>query len=116
MAEHAQEPYLVNGSTGMCSLRLSTTGRYSVNRDIGLIVDFLTREEAEQARVPEPTLARYFSPPRNVKYPVIRFAPMTHCSEDPPPRMLIPALDNDVTDSLDNREATRNQVPLILAW
>lgn len=82
----------------------------------GLIVEFLTRKEAEKADVPEPSLASWFNPPRNVKYPVVRFAPMVHCLVDPPPRMLIPRLSIEVTNSDNKIEATRQQIPLILAW
>lgn len=90
---------------------LVLTDRYT-----GVIVDFLTRSEAEKAHVPEPSLASFFSPPCDVKYPVIRFAPMAHCLQDPPPQMLIPALYIDVTNTQNKVEASRHQVPLILAW
>jgi hypothetical protein len=76
----------------------------------------MTRDEAQIAAIPEPTITDFFDPPRNVKYPVVRFAKMRYCKHTPPPAMLVSAMDFVIRTSRDKRVATRNQVPMILAW
>jgi len=82
----------------------------------GCITDYMTRDEAQTAGIPEPSITDYFDPPRIVKYPVVRFAKMKYCKYPPPLAMLIPAMGIDIRTSRDIKVATRKQVPMILAW
>lgn len=83
---------------------------------VGCVTDYMTRDEAHAAGIPEPSLVAFFDPPRNVKYPVVRFAKMRYCRYTPPPAMLIAAMDIEITTSRKIVVASRNQVPMILAW
>lgn len=77
----------------------------------------MTLDEAEGS-VYIPSLASLFAPPRDVKYPVIKFAKMEHCPHIPPPHVLIPAMkiELDTGSSPKQLMALRQQVPLQLAW
>jgi hypothetical protein len=76
----------------------------------------MTRDEAAVAKIPSPSITDFFSPPRDVKYPVVRFAKMRYCDEVPPPAILIPAMTSKITVSRDIVVGSRTQIPLILAW
>jgi hypothetical protein len=82
----------------------------------GCITDYMTRDEAQRAGIPEPSITDFFDPPRDVKYPVVRFAKMRYCKYPPPPAMLIAAMGIDIKTSRDIKIASRKQVPMILAW
>ena len=82
----------------------------------GCITDYMTRDEAQRAGIPEPSITDFFDPPRDVKYPVVRFARMRYCKYPPPPAMLIAAMGIDIKTSRDIKVASRKQVPMILAW
>jgi hypothetical protein len=75
----------------------------------------MTRDEADIARIPEPSITDFFDPPRNVLYPVVRFAKMRGC-QAPPPAILIPAMTASITTARNVEIAARTQVPMILAW
>jgi len=83
---------------------------------IGCVTSYMTRDEAQIANIPEPTITNFFDAPRNVKYPVVRFAKMRYCRYPPPAEMLIAAMGVDIKTSRDVTVASRKQVPLILAW
>jgi hypothetical protein len=76
----------------------------------------MTRDEAQAAKIPEPSLISGHDQPRNIKYPVVRFAKMRYCKYAPPEAMLIASMAIDIKTSRDIRVATRTQVPMILAW
>lgn len=76
----------------------------------------MTRDEAQVAKIPEPSLISGHDQPRNIKYPVVRFAKMRYCKFEPPEAMLIASMDIHIKTSADIRVATRTQVPMILAW
>lgn len=75
----------------------------------------MTRDEAALARIPEPSLIGFFGPPRDVLYPVVRFAKMRGC-QAPPPSILIAAMEMSIETARKVEVASRKQVPLILAW
>lgn len=49
-------------------------------------------------------------------FPVIEFAPSKHGKEKVPRQFLMPAMSIDIMNANQEPEATRFQVPVILAW
>ncbi|KAK4687337.1 ATP-dependent DNA helicase PIF1, partial [Tremellales sp. Uapishka_1] len=87
-----------------------------VNGSTGLVVDFMTIPDAVDQGVLFPNSAAHFSPARDVAWPVVEFIPSKHAGVRQAKRVIIPQMAVDVLNAQGDPEATRHQVPLILAW
>lgn len=80
-------------------------------------MDFMTVDQAHAAGVHIPGRAGSTSSlDPNIPWPVVDFVPTSHTSDPQSIRNLIPEMTASVDNAYDKPEATRNQVPLILAW
>ena len=76
----------------------------------------MTIPEAARNGVFPPPKATFWSPSQMVSWPVVKFIPAKHASRLPPKQVLIPQMGVDCMNAMGTPEATRLQVPLILAW
>jgi hypothetical protein len=109
----SQDGALVNGSIG---LSWSYFRSDKLNYSEGIVVDFLTVPDAAQKDIRPPGVAAMFSVDPNVAWPVIEFIPAKHASRPQAKRVIIPQMSVDYLNASGYPEATRHQVPLILAW
>lgn len=80
-------------------------------------MDFMTVDQAHAAGVHIPGRAgSTLSLDPVIAWPVVDFVPSSHTSDPQYIRHLIPEMATSVDNAYDKPEATRNQVPLILAW
>ncbi|WWD16729.1 hypothetical protein CI109_101160 [Kwoniella shandongensis] len=87
-----------------------------VNGSTGVVVDFMTIADAMAEGVSLPAAAFGGAPDPNTAWPVVEFTPSKHASGKQSKRVIIPQMSVDVLNALGKPEATRHQVPLILAW
>jgi ATP-dependent DNA helicase PIF1 len=99
VADRDQDDTLVNGSTGV-------------------IVDFMTLPQAAQkGNVYLPSRAAFGSPNPAVEWPIVEFIPPKHAGvKRDVSRVLIPQMCVDVMNANGTEEASRYQVPLIVAF
>ncbi|BEJ16842.1 hypothetical protein CspHIS471_0602430 [Cutaneotrichosporon sp. HIS471] len=83
-----------------------------VNGSTGIVTAFLTPDEARKANVIVPS--EFEDIHRDRQWPVVRFKP--HRRSEPWPDILVPQMTVTVENANQEVEASREQVPLILAW
>ncbi|WVW86550.1 hypothetical protein I302_108600 [Kwoniella bestiolae CBS 10118] len=87
-----------------------------VNGSTGTVVDFMTLSEASAVNI-HPAAGNYGSAPDpKVAWPVVEFIPSKHASGKVAKRVVVPQMSVDVLNAAGRAEATRHQIPLILAW
>lgn len=104
---------LVNGSTGNTSSLLAK----SCLTESGIVVDFMTGDQARKSQVyvpPKSVDASILAP--EIAWPVVEFVRSKYATGPYYSRTLIAQMSVDVTNARDKMEAQRHQVPLILAW
>ena len=82
----------------------------------GIVVDLMKIPDAMEQGVHVPPKALFFSPSKEVFWPVIEFIPSKHASSHVAKKVLIPQMSVDYMNAMGTYEARRLQVPLILAW
>ena len=83
---------------------------------VGIIVDFMTIPGAKQNGIHIPPQAMWFKLSEVVLWPVIEFVPAKYAAAPTPKKVLIPEMVVDCNNAQAEVEASRRQVPLILAW
>jgi ATP-dependent DNA helicase PIF1 len=89
-----------------------------VNGSTGIIVDFMTLPQAAQkGNVYLPARAAFGNPNPAVEWPIVEFVPPKHAGvKRDVSRVLIPQMCVDVMNANGTEEASRYQVPLIVAF
>lgn len=83
----------------------------------GIVVDFMTGEQARNADVyipPKSVSASLLAP--EIAWPVVEFIRSKHATGPYYSKTLIAQMSVEVTNARSTTEAERHQVPLILAW
>ncbi len=104
----------MNGSTGDTPFFVALADK--AHWPAGIVVDFLKIADAAARGVYLPSKAVFFSPSPDVAWPVVEFIPAKHAPIPRAKRTLIPQMAVDCMNASGKPEATRHQVPLILAW
>ncbi|WWC93163.1 uncharacterized protein L201_008131 [Kwoniella dendrophila CBS 6074] len=87
-----------------------------VNGSTGTVVDFLTISEAMANNI-HPVSGNFgYAPDPKVRWPVVEFIPSKWASGQVAKRVVVPQMSVDVLNAQGKPEATRHQIPLILAW
>nr|XP_019009026.1 uncharacterized protein I206_05666 [Kwoniella pini CBS 10737]OCF47807.1 hypothetical protein I206_05666 [Kwoniella pini CBS 10737] len=87
-----------------------------VNGSTGTVVDFMTIAEALAVNIRPVSGSFGLSPDTKVRWPVVEFIPSKFASGNIAKRVLVPQMTVDVLNASGRPEATRHQIPLILAW
>ncbi|WVR08357.1 hypothetical protein IAU60_005412 [Kwoniella sp. DSM 27419] len=87
-----------------------------VNGSTGIVVDFMTLSEASQHGIPPAAGSFGMIPDERVSWPVVEFVPSRFAAGKHAKRVLVPPMTVDVLNAMGQSEATRHQIPLILAW
>ncbi|KAK8861367.1 hypothetical protein IAR55_002186 [Kwoniella newhampshirensis] len=87
-----------------------------VNGSTGIVVDFMTLADAMAEGISSPAAAFGGAPNPETAWPVVEITPVKHASGKHSKRVIIPSMSVDVLNAQGKPEATRYQVPLILAW
>jgi hypothetical protein len=101
-------------------LATSYTMCYQVPRSAdstGRVVDFVNLTDAVAQDIKIPMASTKYPADSRVKWPVVEFIPPRHA--DPAnvyKKVVIPVMSVDMMNAQGTSEATRAQVPLILAW
>jgi ATP-dependent DNA helicase PIF1 len=82
----------------------------------GVVVDFMTLADAKQEGIYLPPRAALYSHPPSSVWPIVKFAYSKHAQGQQYDRAIVPGMSVDVMNAKHKPEATRDQVPLILAW
>nr|XP_019000033.1 uncharacterized protein I203_07567 [Kwoniella mangroviensis CBS 8507]OCF63494.1 hypothetical protein I203_07567 [Kwoniella mangroviensis CBS 8507] len=98
------------------ALVMLVTDGVLVNGSTGTIVDFMTLSEASSVNI-HPAAGNYGSAPDpKVAWPVVEFIPSKHAIGKVAKRVVVSQMSVDVLNAAGRPEATRHQIPLILAW
>ncbi|OCF40183.1 hypothetical protein I317_06007 [Kwoniella heveanensis CBS 569] len=87
-----------------------------VNGSTGIVVDFLTISEAAEHGISPPACSFGAAPDPKIAWPVVEFVPAKYASGRQPKKVIVPMMTVDVLNASGQAEATRMQIPLILAW
>ncbi|KIR52308.1 ATP-dependent DNA helicase PIF1 [Cryptococcus gattii Ru294] len=87
-----------------------------VNGSTGTVVDFLTIPDAIKRGIHLPEAAIKGQTSMDLEFPVVAFAQSKFARKKVPERVIIPSMSVDILNALGQPEATRYQIPLILAW
>ncbi|WWC65515.1 uncharacterized protein I303_108133 [Kwoniella dejecticola CBS 10117] len=98
------------------ALVMLVTDGVLVNGSTGVVVDFMTISEALSANIHPVSGSFGSSPDPKVFWPVVEFVPSRFATGRVAKRVLVPQMAVDVLNASGRPEATRHQIPLILAW
>ncbi|WRT69352.1 uncharacterized protein IL334_006336 [Kwoniella shivajii] len=98
------------------ALVMLVTDGVLVNGSTGTVVDFMTLSEAKAAEIYPPANNSGSNPDQKVAWPVVEFVPSKYASGRLAKKVIIPQMQVDVLNAWGSPEATRHQIPLILAW
>lgn len=87
-----------------------------MNGSTGIVVDFMTDKDAEEAGIYMPQKAKQSSYNKAFLWPVVEFAASRHARQRGPVRAIIPSMMIDSFNAQGTKEASRMQIPLILSW
>ncbi|WVF68806.1 hypothetical protein IAT40_003579 [Kwoniella sp. CBS 6097] len=98
------------------ALVMLVTDGVLVNGSTGIVVDFLTISEAATQGISPPAGSFGAAPNPMTAWPVVEFVPAKYASGKQAKKVVIPVMTVDVMNAQGKAEATRLQIPLILAW
>ncbi|OXH20987.1 ATP-dependent DNA helicase PIF1 [Cryptococcus neoformans] len=87
-----------------------------VNGSTGTVVDFLIIPDAIKRGIHLPEAAMKGQTSMDTEFPVVAFAQSKFARKKVPEKVIIPSMSVDMLNALGQPEATRYQIPLILAW